>query len=96
MTRVRALAQSEWQRTDPSISERAGRQANARRLYATLIDRWKAGDPSLPLLRIAVERLARMPAQLVPWARVESVDRHTVPLIATRNFARTPHSSLRR
>jgi serine/threonine protein kinase/tetratricopeptide (TPR) repeat protein len=39
------------------LYERAGRGADAARLYASLVDRWKDGDPDLPLLLQARARL---------------------------------------
>ena len=39
------------------LYDRAGRGTEAARLYASLLDRWKAGDPDLPLLVHARARL---------------------------------------
>ena len=39
------------------LYDRAGRSADAARLYASLLDRWKDADPDLPLLLLARTRL---------------------------------------
>ena len=44
-----------------ALYEQVGRTADARRIYASLADRWKEGDADLLLLRHVRARLARLP-----------------------------------
>jgi len=58
-------AQEPWFRSHLSLGrlyERQGRPEDARRLYASLLERWKDGDPAVVLLKTVREQLARLPA----------------------------------